>query len=793
MTFSRIALFCTALLLLSLLGLGLYGYQNLPALAARQAKVYLQEYGVQDIRFEAFDISEHELGTQQLWLRGESDGLVFEATVSSLQLAYDWRMLLDGQLQSITLQNLDLTVEQVAPGTGAAPERLSVASVHPQALIAQLPLQSLHIKQWTLNYRAPGVQPISIVGDLRLTEQLSLNLETSYLGTRIDANIRVEEDYALSARMVSGDEASPVSTLQAQLEPGPVGHWRWKLQGGLDYARVLTWLRGLEPDPGATAVIAQLEGLELLGSSKINVTIDHPDELDVSNVGAALLEQFSATVQLHNTIERLDYPAVVRGAAGELDVALELDAGRLQLTLEPTELTAALWTRQLALPQDTQTWLRWGETVPIRWQNLQRVEIATIADGGWSVQLGNSLLVLGPKESQLQLERLNLDTAVYPGEQVRADTRLGASIKTRLTGKQLPQMELKFQHTGSLEDSELKLALADTAESMSLDAQSTVNLNTGKGNYSLDVRSLDLPYAASTVLPLLKKFRLFSETVEIAGGSISFNSELSTETFELDSLQQEAQLQIQNVSGSYGEYQFEGMALAAGWSGVEQWATRESVEFSLAKLNVGFDLVDIQARMRLPKATPIARPQVSLEQFTAGMFGGRVYLPEPARWDFGRDGNKLTLRAEQWQLADLVALQQEQDIQARGVLEGELPVTLTGGRIIIENGYLRALPPGGSIRYIANEASQALAASSSELGLALDLLSDFQFEVLSTEVGLDKAGNLLLELSLSGKNPAQYEGRPINFNINLEQNLDPLLQSLRLSDKLVEKIEGRLQ
>jgi len=792
MTFSRIALLCTGLLLLSLLGLGFYGYQNLPELAARQAKVYLQEYGVQDIRFEAFEISDHDLGTQQLWLRGERDGLAFEANISSLQLAYDWRMLLNGQLQSVTLENLDLTIEEIVPGTEPAPARVSVASFHPQPLIAQLPLQSLHIKQWTLNYRAPGAQPISIVGDLELTERLSLHLETMYLGTRIAVGIQVEEEYAISARLLSGDEASPSSELQAQLERLGEDQWRWKLQAGLDYARVLAWLRRLEPDPAA--VIAQLEGLELLGSSKITATVDHPDELDISNgAGAALLDQFSATMHLHNTIERLDYPAVVQGAAGEFDVALELDAGRLALTLEPTELTAELWTRQLALPQDTQSWLRWGETVPIRWQNQERVEIASIAEGGWSMQLGSSLLALGGKESQLKLEQLNLDTAVYPGEEVRTDTRLSASIKTRLTGKQLPQMELKFQHQGSLADSEIELALGDTAESMSLDARSTVNLNTGKGSYSLGVRSLDLPYAASTVLPLMKKFGLFSESVEISGGSIAFNSELNTEKFDLESLQQESQLQVQNVSGSYGEYQFEGMAVAAGWSGVEQWATRESIEFSLAKLNVGFDLIDIQARMRLPKATPIAQPRVSLEQFTAGMFGGRVYLPEPVQWDFGRDSNKLTLRAEQWQLADLVALQQEQDIQALGVLEGELPVTLTAGRIIIENGYLRALPPGGSIRYIANEASQALAASSSELGLALELLSDFQFQVLSSEVGLDKEGNLLLKLSLGGNNPEQYEGRPINFNINLEQNLDPLLQSLRLSDKLVEKIEGRLQ
>jgi hypothetical protein len=140
----------------------------------------------------------------------------------------------------------------------------------------------------------------------------------------------------------------------------------------------------------------------------------------------------------------------------------------------------------------------------------------------------------------------------------------------------------------------------------------------------------------------------------------------------------------------------------------------------------------------------------------------------------------------------MVALQQSEDIQAMGLLEGELPMTLTGGRVIITNGYLRALPPGGSIRYIANESSKALAASSKELALALDLLSDFQYEVLSSEVNLDNKGQLLLGLSLAGKNSSQHESRAINFNINLQQNLDPLLQSLRLSDKLAEQLENRI-
>lgn len=111
----------------------------------------------------------------------------------------------------------------------------------------------------------------------------------------------------------------------------------------------------------------------------------------------------------------------------------------------------------------------------------------------------------------------------------------------------------------------------------------------------------------------------------------------------------------------------------------------------------------------------------------------------------------------------------------------------------IENGYLRALPPGGHIRYRANENTVAMANTNPELALALDLLSDFQYQHLNSEVQLDTAGDLLLALSLEGNNPALHEGQAIRFNINVEQNLDPLLQSLRIGDNLEQRIEGGLR
>ncbi len=189
MTTPRLALYCLGLLLLCLVGAGIYVSQNLPALLGRQAKQYLQEFGVQDLDFEQIQLSGNRFAATRLWLRGERDGLAFEATLSSLELNYDWRALLHGQLQSVALSNLDLALEQLTASTKPAATAVSVGSLLPQPLIAQLPVQSLEIKKWNLEYRSPGLPLIAATGGLMVEEQLRLHLETSHLDSHITVDL----------------------------------------------------------------------------------------------------------------------------------------------------------------------------------------------------------------------------------------------------------------------------------------------------------------------------------------------------------------------------------------------------------------------------------------------------------------------------------------------------------------------------------------------------------------------------------------------------------------------------
>ena len=84
-----------------------------------------------------------------------------------------------------------------------------------------------------------------------------------------------------------------------------------------------------------------------------------------------------------------------------------------------------------------------------------------------------------------------------------------------------------------------------------------------------------------------------------------------------------------------------------------------------------------------------------------------------------------------------------------------------------------------------------MVAGNKELALAVELLRNFTYDILRSDVALDESGNLALGLSIAGSNPDYSGGREVKFNINLEQNIDPLLQSLQLSDKLIEELERK--
>ena len=103
----------------------------------------------------------------------------------------------------------------------------------------------------------------------------------------------------------------------------------------------------------------------------------------------------------------------------------------------------------------------------------------------------------------------------------------------------------------------------------------------------------------------------------------------------IDILNRNGGASINRLSGDYDSYTFEEVALHAKWTGTDHGRTLEPVELSVARLNVGIELLDTRVKLSVPKKTPISQPAVLISQFSSKIFGGEVYLPEPKKWDSG--------------------------------------------------------------------------------------------------------------------------------------------------------------
>ncbi|MXX11269.1 MAG: hypothetical protein F4Z68_07780 [Nitrospira sp. SB0667_bin_9] len=99
-------------------------------------------------------------------------------------------------------------------------------------------------------------------------------------------------------------------------------------------------------------------------------------------------------------------------------------------------------------------------------------------------------------------------------------------------------------------------------------------------------------------------------------------------------------------------------------------------------------------------------------------------------------------------------------------------------------------PPGGVIRFAPlDETRQMLVRAKPEMELVLRALENFRYDVLRALVSYQEDGTLLLETRLEGKNPDMKEAPPVHFNLNVQENVPALLQSVQV----VKDIENQLE
>lgn len=256
-----------------------------------------------------------------------------------------------------------------------------------------------------------------------------------------------------------------------------------------------------------------------------------------------------------------------------------------------------------------------------------------------------------------------------------------------------------------------------------------------------------------------------------------------------------ATLTLEDLSGQYKNVRVNGLTttLTLHTAEAEAIIMPEPARVTMAALQAGVDVTDLSLHLQLGWQPPATLPWVELRDVSAALFGARL-TSAGLRFDSARPEPAFTVNVEHLDLQQLLQVEQHKGLEGTGVLDGVIPVRLTSAGVKVQDGRLEARPPGGVIRYQpASDTAQAAAAWDAQVYGVLQALSNFHYNVLTIGVQYVEDGTLHLTAKAAGQNPDWQQGRPIDFNLTVQENIPALLQSLQIVQGIEQSIEQRLQ
>ncbi|SDS98898.1 YdbH domain-containing protein [Pseudomonas oryzae] len=578
--------------------------------------------------------------------------------------------------------------------------------------------------------------------------------------------------------------------------------------------------------------------------------------LALQQPGAALLPA-SLRLELHEGEHRLLLAGALRGSpeAAELQLTLALDErphlviaaslsgdtegralhGTLQLPARPPAAWLHAWLAQMLgaaaaplaqLPDDLALQGEWTVRLPAAWQPQQGLPAQLAIDrlrlqarlpqwrqGDMALHEPSAELTLSGQwqapalrlrfadGSQIAARRLDGAAAAVRLDALRADLaglqleqaadgamRLSGPLAVRIGNLQHARLKpQRWDWRGTLHAATGEQRLAGRLDNA---AGLTLRLDARAAGDRLDLQA-ELPaLALAGANPLASSLTDWPALLELSAGSLSASGQLRL----VAGGQPQAGLDLQLV-GATGIYdRAELQALDARLEArLQDGELRLGLPaLRLARLNPGVPLGPLAARASY--VAGLDAPQAGtliLYQLDGTLLGGRLRA-RPEAFAVAQRPLALRLQADGLELAELLKVYPAEGLTGSGLLDGELPLRLADDGLHVDGGRLTARPPGGVLQ-LRSERIRAFGRSNPALQLATTALEDFRYDRLDGQVDYAPSGRLLLTLQLSGRNPALEGGRPVNFTINLEENVPALLTSLQLSGRVNEAIQRRVQ
>ncbi|MCV6620722.1 MAG: YdbH domain-containing protein [Cellvibrionaceae bacterium] len=282
---------------------------------------------------------------------------------------------------------------------------------------------------------------------------------------------------------------------------------------------------------------------------------------------------------------------------------------------------------------------------------------------------------------------------------------------------------------------------------------------------------------------LAQRFGHWPLAGNLLNGRLQAAGHLAWEIGSQFSWKTDGELNFEELGGVYEDIGFLGLQGQQRW----QLNSAELVDINgsvaLSSLDIGLELNSLEFQYQLGDLGA-----VTIKDFRASLLEGQLSKQE-LELQF-KDGllssSKSYLDIEQVKLQSLLDAADYDGLDATATLSGRLPFAIKANQLYIEKGKLSAIEPG-YIRY------SGLADSGNPLmDVVSEALSNYHYEQLTADVEYDDSGYLQMAVVLKGKNPDFQDGRQVNLNLNISDNVPNLIKSLQAGRIVTDVISEKL-
>lgn len=764
-------------LLLAPLLLALLLWLTLPWTAAYLLTRWLEQHGFEQPQLELRHPSWQHLQIDRFSARQTGVGRQLTLTAEQLELRFSPLALLRGQLRELRIHQLRLDITADASLRGRLDQleqrqQLDLAPFDPARLFQLAPSQRLVIARLDLHYQAPEQPLWRAQGNLDLAPEL-LQARLQLLRAQqpigyLDLNL----DPALNLALSLSRDGTYLLRSAHRLEVAP-GHWQLRSDLRLDSAALAHWLPALAAD-----LSLPLESLS--GPLQLHTRLTLPDPLPTDP--AVLLDQLQAQGQAHLDLTGAAGPDLA-AAALSLPVEAALTDGQLQLQLgTPARLqlqglngpSAQLEALQLQLEQPLRLQGPWRQ--PSAWQ-LSPLALRLTPTG---------LTTAAPLAIEWQPLRLRL----APGPLLRPRYPLQLDLPgVRLQPPGQPAIELAAQAALTLDSARRQLE-AD-GELRALQGQLHLHLQgqlqaDGQGRVHFTLPTTPAPALYRALRPWLPPAL---DPLAVSAGQLSARGRLELEASGW-TLQARPQLRdLDLIWDQHTRVHDVDLSQQLEWHASGRLSSQGQLE--IAHSDVGLRLFGPRLDFTLA-VPPAGAPRLSLSAFSLSALDGIIAVP-PLSFNPLQPQIDTRIAVSALALERLLALYPQQGLYGQGLLGGALPLRLDGHQLSIRQGQLISQGEGGVIRYRPTADVALMGQQNPGIQLALDALTDFRFDLLDLTLDYAPDGEAVMRARLKGRNPDWQQGRPVDLNLTIEENLLDLLRTLRLSDRVTDAIDRRVR